>query len=965
MRRPAAVIILLLLLFNLQTLAQDPYFEGRNIDPVEPGLEANVIVQSGSGLIYVGTNRGIYAYDGQDFDRLPVWSDEQHAIRSLFESPDGTFWAGTSEGMILQVRNDSVLEFDPEEGHPKAAVTSIIQTSDGLTWFGTYGEGVYYWNGQRMYNFNTDDGLPDDYVYDIVPDHEGNAWAATDRGLARCRVDEGMKVVEIFGLDEGLSDLIVISLAISGDSTLWFGTYGEGIGSLKPGNGQIVIPGGMDNWPYGPAESLLTYGDKILIGTRSHGIIQYDIGHATYSAWQQTHNGQEFSRVTDLLLDRQMNIWAASYGMLIRSSGIAVEYVQANTGHRQAAGAILADRNGNVYIARSSELWYHKKRGDNYSSPVRIVLNTPLNSIISLYEDECGKIWAGSFGDGLVIYNPSTGREFSINEGNGLRNGNILSIDGTGRNIWLATLGGAEHIYLGDRYPDDLKGYTVDHLGEEDGLPNNFIYKVFHDSKGKTWFGTDGNGISVLEQGKVTGIKADTSLSDLVVYSITEDSKGRIWFSTARNGIYGISDSLVHLDAGKGLRNYDIRAIAAMQNECLLTVHPEGISLYNIHSGQFYHMDDFFGLQNSGINLNAISILNNMSYIPLDNGFIRLNTDYFPGSFLPETRIRKVNVLLDPQDSQGSIKLPYNRNYLSFHYSGLWYAAPEKVSYSIMLEGHDMEWIRTADRNVTYANLPPGKYTFRVRSSIDGNFVPANESSYIFTIKKPFWKTLWFYILSALVATGTALLLIRIRERNLSRIKDLEKEKLLFEFETLKSQVNPHFLFNSFSTLTSLIEDDREMAVDYVQKLSSFFRRILENRDRDLISLEEEIELVKNYVEIQKKRFGGALELKIDIPASLMKNLLPPLVLQLLIENAVKHNIVSLSKPLTIEIYSNNSDTVSVRNVRQPKKDRPVSTGLGLENIRQRYAMLSKKEVKVSATDSYFMVELPLLTQSA
>ena len=112
------------------------------------------------------------------------------------------------------------------------------------------------------------------------------------------------------------------------------------------------------------------------------------------------------------------------------------------------------------------------------------------------------------------------------------------------------------------------------------------------------------------------------------------------------------------------------------------------------------------------------------------------------------------------------------------------------------------------------------------------------------------------YHLMILLTGCTIFLLIRAREKRLIREENLTREKILFQFETLKSQVNPHFLFNSFSTLSAIIDEDREMALDYVQKLSMFFRNILEYQDKSLITLKEELSLADTYYYLQKKRYG-------------------------------------------------------------------------------------------------------------
>ena len=183
----------------------------------------------------------------------------------------------------------------------------------------------------------------------------------------------------------------------------------------------------------------------------------------------------------------------------------------------------------------------------------------------------------------------------------------------------------------------------------------------------------------------------------------------------------------------------------------------------------------------------------------------------------------------------------------------------------------------------------------------------------------------------------------------------------MFEYEHLKSQVNPHFLFNSLNTLTGLIDDDKNAAMQYTTRLSDLYRNMLSHKDKDLITLAEEWEILENYIYIQKSRFGDALHLVIDIPEKLKKTKkVVPMALQLLLENAIKHNIVSKSSPLTVR-FTADDEQLTISNVYQPKISKEKGAGLGLANIRKRYALYTKRPVIAYMKDSEFIVIIPLI----
>jgi len=290
----------------------------------------------------------------------------------------------------------------------------------------------------------------------------------------------------------------------------------------------------------------------------------------------------------------------------------------------------------------------------------------------------------------------------------------------------------------------------------------------------------------------------------------------------------------------------------------------------------------------------------------------------------------------------------------------LWYHQPEEVSYQVTLEGYDREWISSKNSFITYPNLSPGKYTFRVKSSATGYFGGAKEATYSYTINAPFYNTFWFYGLCAMAAGGLLYGVIRVREQRLKETERQKKEQVEFQFQTLKSQVNPHFLFNSFNTLIAIIEEDQDTAVEYVEKLSDFYRNILLHREDNLIPLEEELRMIDTYYFLQLKRYKNNFTLVVEVPEQARRMQIPPLTVQLLVENAVKHNIISRDKPLTVRIFTDN-DYLVVQNNLQPKLQHEPSTGLGMQNIISRYKLLSPKNVLVEKNNAHFTVRLPLL----
>lgn len=191
--------------------------------------------------------------------------------------------------------------------------------------------------------------------------------------------------------------------------------------------------------------------------------------------------------------------------------------------------------------------------------------------------------------------------------------------------------------------------------------------------------------------------------------------------------------------------------------------------------------------------------------------------------------------------------------------------------------------------------------------------------------------------------------------------EQLRSEKLASQYQSLKNQLNPHFLFNSLNALSNLVYEDADRSAAFIQKLSRIYRYVLEVQQEELVSLDRELDFAQNFLELQKIRFGENLNfsVKVSDPKGLF---LPPLSLQLLLENAIKHNIASAEKPLFIHIHQEGKE-LWISNTFQPKSSQTEpSTGVGMNNIRSRYLLLSKDQPEVAQTEHEYLVKLPLLT---
>lgn len=188
----------------------------------------------------------------------------------------------------------------------------------------------------------------------------------------------------------------------------------------------------------------------------------------------------------------------------------------------------------------------------------------------------------------------------------------------------------------------------------------------------------------------------------------------------------------------------------------------------------------------------------------------------------------------------------------------------------------------------------------------------------------------------------------------------LSEELSQIKFEVLKSQINPHFMFNSLNVLSGLINKDVKKAQLFIDEFSHIYRYVLEMIEQPVATVNKELDFARSYLFLQQIRYGNDLSYTINIPADLLELLLPPLSLQVVLENATKHNIVNETKPLRIEIFNEGFYLVIKNNI-QPKISREVSTGLGLKNLVKRYAMISDKEPLFLVETIHYIAKLPLI----
>ncbi len=956
-------------LLSQATWAQRPFFNLQETGKQAFDLNLYSIFEDQTGVLWLGTRQGLLKYNGAEFDLIQKNDTTSRQVSAIFQDDHAVLWVGYDDGTIYT--------FEKNELHfwkrpVEVPIIDFATMPNGRFCVATYGEGLVCFDDRQTTRIGLEEGLSAKDIYVMIHDRKDRLWLGTDGGLTICEWKGDQLSLKNIGKKEGLPDEIVKSLLEDSEGNIWVGTYEKGFCKYIVDNDSFKY---FDELSFNSIinEMVLFEGQELWIATNDDGLWRYNFPEKKIS--KVNHQDVSFgNRINDLHIDVEGNIWVATHQHQLWRANRQFENIQTDLAGVQA---LLSGQDNRLWAGTENGLYTIRfdQSGASYYEPHLPNLNL---NVISLYLDAYGNIWIGTFGDGVYCYDPKTKKIKRLTELDGLTNNSILSIAGLNSKIWLATLGGVTEITLnGNLF--DIKKPAFRNFNQESGLGTNFIYKVMVDSRKRIWFATDGKGISMLDQGRITnyplalveqnGQPVEVPLK--AVYAIAEDHLGNIWLSTASEGIFEFDGTgFRHLALKEGIRNLEITGLVTDNKGNVLIIHPTGIDLLDPETHHLIYYDDEVGVDNLHSNINGTCV-DQMGHIWIagQQKIIRYTPLKESLEIHPRTILSKVSVFLEPIDLEQDTAFAHDQNNLIFEFAGIWYTDQSTVKYQYQLEGYDFDWIPTSDRRATYSNLPPGDYTFKVTSTENDFFSDEPIASFRFRVDKPFWLQ-WWFILGVLIAGGALFYAWqKERDRRLQRVGLLEKEKAESQLAAIKAQINPHFLFNNFNTLVTIIEEDSDKAVEYVENLSDFYRTIMLYRDKKLIPVQEEIELVNNYSFLIHKRFGDSFNLSVNINGEPL--LIAPLTLQTLVENAVKHNVISKTKPLYVDIsFLSDADKgtpgkrgpyITVTNNLNKKKATGLSTRFGLQSLMKRYELLCEKKVLVEENDQQFKVKIPAI----
>lgn len=998
------LVIVLLMLRFFSSVAQQPGIVFNHITEKE-GMSYNIVncfLKDSKGMLWIGTYNGLDRYDGAHFYSYHSGSAKNtlpdNTVHRLTEDKHGNIWGGTDNGVFcLNVTTGKFKNYRTplEKGWP--AVFSIWCDREGKIWAT---------NNLCLSALNVKADS-----FELAPSKDTRAKRYIRKnGLAESPDGKGFWIATNVGLqyyDKAAADFI--SYTNNKDSSLFnnhstsalckttFGHYwyvdgnNRSVIGFDPVNKKIRYTiNNKETQEMGPAATLFEDNNHILwLSTWSYEVYMIDYLHGN-TVTRVRHNRNDITSIAgdffwDAMQEADGTIWLGTVGGISKcnpaSSFYKVHHLPAAAHNEENPAIVLIHENP------LDKTWWFVTSKNVLVHYDPVTTNSEIFPIDKFVPNKDKRTPA--YNNNMVFYKDSI-LLFARN-GAWVKKGNsnftplVLKAP---YNDWVLKDAALyqDHVLYATTFSKllkwDLQTGHLDSINFREpqminGKPPS-VYEPVVSSKGKLWVMCGGDWLGYTENNELKQVKMnyqpESDPNDGYFTDMTVDSKGIVWMTKKGEG-------LVYYDPAKNtskqLKQYD-----GLVMDHVMAVREDGSG--KIWSGAYNQFSVYNPLLNSFYNFTLPISANNYAYVNIMKTTVSGNIIASVGGDVIEfytNRLKPPKVKDRPLISMLSVngidtnlyyyndfKLKAYENSLRIKFGMLTDNVVTPYDMLYILEGAEKNW-STASVNfeATYNSLPSGDYTFKVKALAKDKSWQTGETILKIHIATPFYRSWWFLSFLLLCAVAAIVVFYRLRlaqkERLLlleSKAQLLEKEKAQVMYENLKQHLNPHFLFNSLTSLSSLIRIDQKMAGNFLDKMSKVYRYILKNRDNETVALAEEIKFVQLYNDLQKTRFENGLEINMDIDEEYYHRKIAPVTLQNLVENAIKHNTADVDSPLIIDLFVED-DYLIVRNNLQKKIFVETSNKQGLNNMLSLYRFLSDRKMSIEENETHFIVRVPLI----
>ncbi len=877
--------------------AQSYYFQNFSVEDGLPFVNVSALFQDSKGNLWSGGYGGLSKFDGVSFTNYsPKNGLLNHSVTCINEDNKGNLWIGTISG-INKFADGKFTGYTVKNGLASNSITASLKDKKGRLWFGT-DKGISVLLDSTFINYTVKDGLISNAVNCIYEDQSGSIWIGTNDGIS---VFDGKKFSN-YNTSNGLLNNHINSITQDIKQNIWIASSN---GLCKWNQNKFTFytkeQGLIDN----DIKAVITDFRNALWIATSKGLMKFE--NEKFSAYT-LHKNHNSSIISCLYQDYEHNLWIGTYAGLFKYRGNPfVSYGIEDGLSRQFIYGILRDSK-NILWAGSKDGGLFKFEAGRFTQ-FNSQNGLKAKSVNAIYEASPGTLWLGTDA-GLKIYDGKQFVEKLDSSGVFSRAINCFYKDSR-NNLWI---GGNNEIFKFDPSASDKAGSKKFMRYTFKTRSSNFqVWTFVEDLKGSLWIGTYLGGLikydgkDFIECSEKLGLKNDSYLTSLI------DKEGNIYLG-ALDGLWMFNPAMaavkpVNFGEADGMSSDLIYSITfgQTQNE-IWTGTNQGLNKIDIAEYKKSRHKNIipFGKHEgfSGVECNS-----NGTWVDPDgsiwfgtvNGLIKYDPkEYIDNTAESKTSITGFSLFYKDTVLTDNTHLKYSDNNITFYYSGISLTNPEKVQYSHILEGFEKNWSpQSKERLVTYSNLPSGAYTFKVISSNNEGVWNKTPVSFTFIINKPFWRTWAFIIISSLLITAFLILSIRFRIRKIKnreiRKTELNKKIANIESQALRAQMNPHFIFNTLSSIQHYISNSNtEAALKYLSKFAKLMRKIMENSKQQMIAVAEEINALNLYLELEIMRFDKKFEYQIDIDPGIDQNYdrIPSMLIQPYVENAIIHGLL-------------------------------------------------------------------------
>lgn len=775
-------------------------------------------------------------------------------VPAIIESSNGDLWIGTwGGGLNLFDRDKGIfVSYMHDEKNQNSIsgnyITALYEDADGSLWVGTESTGLdRYEKGKGVfshYKFNSRDprSISDDFIRTIYRDKEKNLWIGTTHGGLNL-LNENNKTFTRFQHDKSVSSSLsfndVYTIFEDSKHRMWIGTNGGGADVFDRKNNifrhyknNIHNSNSLSrNQVYAINED---EDGNIWIGTENGGLSILNTATGTFRNYlydEIDNNSLSNNSIYSICKDNKGNMWVGTF-----SGGVSFinrDNQFAHFKHTSSANS-LSDNKTLCFLEDSKKnIWIGTDGGGvNLFNPVTgnftHYIHNPANKnsicgnyVLNIFEDSKHNLWIGTWGDGITVYNKdkNTYKHFANDpaDDKSLSSNNAWNIyEDRDKNIWIGTYGGGLNLY--DPGNNSFIHYRYDKKNSA-GINSDKIYSIYDDNNGHLWMGSDGGGLNMFDK-KTSVFKHylhtennKNSIADNDVNHVFEDEKGMLWIATASGlSVMNLKTNIIkNYTVEDGLPNNNIFGILEDDNGNFWISTNKGISRFNPATSTFKNFGVVDGLQGNEFKEQAFCKSSSGAfYFGGNNGFNMFYPNkitvrsFDPPLVLTGFRIynKEVPIASDTIASPlkkditetRSVTLPYNSSAIEFEFASLNYTSKEKKQYLYKLKGFDKNWNELSDKNaVTYTNLDPGTYIFRVKGLNNAGQWSSRVLNLELIITPPFWLTWWFKLLVVLGFAGSCIGFYKIRVHTIKAHKRaLQKQVEERTIQLVKSTQEEH-----------------------------------------------------------------------------------------------------------------------------------------------------------------------------